>query len=1153
MKPMTKNKIATICLFTIVSASYIFANPISEESAKAKAEHILSCHMAAEGRRLMRADGQHKIVCVKRGFPEEITPSFYIFSRQDRDGFVIIAGDDDMPELIGYSLHNNVDPDNMPDALKELLTKYRNSVRGEKGIIENHNSRDISKVVTSNEEPLEPGTPIVGPYIKTKWNQGEPYNWLTPDRNGKRTPTGCVPTAAAQILYYYKYPNIYHIYNWDSMLETYLGNYSHAEGIAVATLMRDLGALMDTDYRPAGSRTGGNYFRIPGLIYNSYDSDSLKTELIDRGPLIVSGWPPSTTNISESHAFIIDGYDSNGYYHVNWGWGGSYDGYYKELALHSPGWGTSVYYFKPDLENPAAIPVACGGVSINTRASKTGHKVIITLHQVCLATGKLFDGSISCGIYKISESQFYNYTGEGFYGDGNSYKYGYSDFSVPSIKWNSEQQETDVNVEIDLGKISGNGYYVFVPKYYNRLERNPMWRPFIQFGDGSLNEDIPFIYKDENFIFKEALHGDFNIDVSQICTASTYREKGRSSLYAFVKNEGNNIFTGIITAKFVNTNDTNDIKTIDMALYVPANYSNRTTLNTSFDFIGSYCLKEIEVWKKLPTGERRTYLNKKIDGTEFSILPYDSHSVTTDYYANANIQILWKNDTAYVNDSIYRYEEANMQFYAYSLDADTAAIDVELWALPVKGGVATLLKKGTYPLSKNGARINTIGGSTANMTLGDYRLVLFGRCGNNTAIFSQPDTIGKGSQNLTDFITDNIIHVFDPGIDIPMLKLNKLNQVDNLYYGISGFVEAEIENNSGVALQSCTSNSIVAGSNMIAYVSPFRIMPGEVATIYPRLYLYKDYTGTSGVVEDYLRYKINNGIRDLIIPIDGNYKVQFIEKPELLKTNTSIAFYYKNNLSQKPSLGFYSKGVLKRSLWKDGDLIATFSDLQTDSTYNTYKVCPEGSEIKELSVGNYLLKVNLTDIYGNEWSTISYPVIIDEEELPIKIEKVEFDTNRSFSYDGEIPIIITVNNPTLQTVSTLLSTIIYKKAENGGWYVDEEELHPVILPADQSTTVSLNAHVISQSNTFRQEGTFEVYVKACRTKRNSGHLDFGSSKRSEPIILPYVSSGVNSIDYNTERIPIAYYTLDGKHVSRPSRGLYIIKYSDGTAGKKFEK
>ena len=1155
--------VCSYTLFYLLVTMFIptFANPITKDSAQIKAEQIILYKGKVAGRQLTKTNIKQELVCVRENrSSEREDATYYIFNRQGKPGFAIIAGDDNMPAIIGYSLENNIDVENMPEALKLMLADYDLYVKY---------LRKNGRVSTrSDVGPLEPGTPVVGPYLQSMWNQYAPYYWLTPvDNNtGNQTPTGCVPTAAAQRLNYYKWPqnSFYRVYNWNDMLNSYGNGYSDAEGMAVATLMRDLGAIMGTTYATGGSSTYSNaYAKIPG--YTCTKTEDLEGSLA-KGPLVIS---IKDQYNSFSHGVIADGYDSNGLYHINWGWGGRCDGYYNlndmgivynNKEIH-PSISTSwTYLLEPDYNNNKhfSVPAALGGLSIDKHTAAIGDNVTVSLHNIKLISGNEFDGYMALFIYRDPQESFYNpgsYYGSQVYGAITNKSTSFEG----SIPWNSSLEGKDMNISItSLPELSSNGKYVLVPVCFNTLEtpeksgeQGGNWRPLLQFADGTLAEEIPFEYQDGNYIFNEVPHGDFKIDLSQIVTASTYREKGKSSVLAYINNDGSNNFTGTLTAKFVNTNDANDIRSIDYSLYLPANQSNRTILNTTFDFTGTYSLKDIEIWKILPTGNRETYLNKTINGTPFTILPYDSQATTTDFYSRVTIQIMWDDVTGYyVNDSIYKYEEANIQFYAYSLDADTAAIDVELWASPVNDGIPTLLRNKTYPLSKNVILTNTIGGSTADMSLGDYRLIAFGRCGNNTTVLSQPETIGTGYENLTDVITDNIIHIFDPGIDIPRLKLKNLNQFGDFYYRTYDYVEAQIENISDVDFQGYASTCLYAGAYLSVSASPFRIRSGETATIYPRLYSYKDYTGTGEIVE-YFRYKINNGVHDLTIPIDGEFQIQFNkEKPEKLISASEIAFYYKNKPTEKPSVGFYSKGTLKRSLWKNGEQIMSFNDLQTDSTYSTYRICPDWSELKDISAGNYILKVELTEASGYVWPSVNYPLIIDEEDLPVSVEQISFDTNSSMNYDSEIPVFVTIKNPTNQDISTLVGTEIYKKIDGKqSWRVDSRELHSVYLPAMQQTTVRLKCHIISQSSNFRSDGTFRVYISACRTKRGSGHLDFGSKKGSDSIELPYVNDGILQTANESHRVPMGYYTIDGKRVSSPPYGLYIVKYSDGSVVK----
>ena len=1142
-----KKFIVSFCLLITILLP-TFANSITEDSARIKAEHFFAHKKKASGRRLAKTTSSLTVSCVKKSsISENDDATYYIFNQKDNSGYVIISGDDCMPTLIGYSLENNIDVENMPEALKLMLGDYDLYVKF---------LRDNGKLSTRNRVgPLEPGTSIVGPYLKSTWGQTSPYNMFTPiidKESGQHAPTGCVPTAAAQILYYYKWPqnSYYKRYNWNDMRDSYIGTgYGDAEKIAVANLMRDLGAIMGTTYKGGESGTGASsYFKIPG--YKCTNITDLDSGLL-KGPLVIS--------VSEGkflHAVVADGYDSNGFYHINWGWNGGCNGYYniKDLAIVYENqeihpsidkWNT--YLLEPDYENEKriAIPAAFSGIETNCHSATKGDTITLTLKNMRLVSGSEFNGSISCVIFKKSEDYGNYYSKDGFYGSV-LFVNAKSRCVAPSQHWDNNLEGNDVNLSITLGELSENGEYVIVPVYYN----NSNWRVMFQFSDGTLAEDLPFEYQNGNYYFKEVPHGDFKIDVSQIVTASIYREKGNSNILTFLNNEGNNDFTGIMTATFVNANNVSDTKTIDYNLYVPANQSSRIILNTHFDFTGTYYLKEIEIWKKLSTGSRKTYLNKSINQQLFTILPKDNHTITTDFIARMNVEVLWKDHLPYVNDSIYKYEEACADFYAYSYDADTTNIDVELWAVPIEGDLSSLLKKKSYSMNSQSTLTKKIGGSTFNLSPGAYYLMAFGRCGNNTSVFWLPSDL----TNVPDYNIDNIIYIFDSGIDIPVLKLHRFKQVDCLYYGsvTPNYAETEIENTSDVDYCGYSPSCLSIGNNIYMSVSsaPFRIKARQKAIIWPQLSQYKDYEETGGYADGILAYKVNNGVRDLIIPMEGDFFVNFTEKPEnIISVSSGIAFYYKNNLSIKPSLGFYSKGTLKRSLWKNNEIIMNLDDLQTDSTYNTYKVCPEAAEIKDLPSGNYLFKVNLIDING-EHPIIVYPLIIDDKELPLTIEKVSFDTNRSFSYEGDMPVVVTIKNPTQQDVSTLVSTEIRRKVDGkNSWWVDSRELHPITLPAMQSTTINLNTHILSTSTNIRQDGTFKVYVNVCRTERESGHLDFGSSKGSDTIELPYVSNGITLNTYESHHIPTAYYTIDGKRVTTPPHGLYIVKYNDGSVKK----
>ena len=1133
-KKVIKPIIAFLLTFFMMSILPSSANPVSEDSARVKAQKIFSQVFKANGKRAAESNVAAKLTCVKRGETTQGEASYYIFNKEEAPGFAIIAGDDSMPAVIGYSLENSIDVDNMPDVLKDWLTEYDRYVKDVRN--------NMVSLPSKKANATEVGTPVIGPYLKTQWNQHAPYNWMTPvdKETGKHTPTGCVCTAAAQILNYYKWPeNSYtRKYNWELIRDSYDDGYSDAEGMAVATLMRDLGRIMGTNYKSGGSATvdyGPDL--IPGYSCSGVPFSELQ-ETLRQGPIFASSNTPTTT----LHSYVIDGLDSNGLYHVNFGWGGSSDGYYDFKSGF--GGNRSFYLLKPKYNTPVVALAAYGGVSTESQTAKAGEKVTLTLHELRPFGGNNFNGEIWLDIYYVDQ---YN---RGLYGTKLK-----NPNTISLVTWNSNSSSSDVDLDIILWDLPEEGEYMIVPSYYGD-EFSSFWQrnQMFQFADGTFPEYIPFEYKNGEFIFKVAPSNDFDVKVSQLVFASEYREVGRSNVFAFIENAGNNDFSGTLTAKMVNTGNANDVKNVDMDLYIAANQTKRVTLNTSFDYTGSYSIQDLEVWNTLRTGERKSYFKKTMEGNKTTILPKDDNALEVNMNSLLRLKVLWdsRNRRYYVNDSIYKYESISADFDAWVRDNDNnIATDIEIWALPLEGGSPHIVHKSSWQVN-NERNWRSISGKTTNLPFGSYRLVAFTRYGNETIVMGQPEIIGKGYSGLNDFITDNVVHIFDPQVDVPLLKLNSFRPTGQFYYYKYNYAEVEMENISDVDFLG--NGTLSVNLPMFLNCAPFRIKAGQKAVIYPRLNMTTDkYIGEN--LTGNFSCTINNGIRDLSIPVDGTFNTIFEDIPEKkFLSSSGIAFYYKSNLSNKPSVGFYSKGNLKRVLFQDGNVVYSFPDLQTDSTYRTYDVCPEGSEIKNLPTGSYLLQCSLTDDKGYEWAPVAIPIIIDEEELPVSIESVDFDRDCSFSYDDEIPVLVTIKNPTQEVISTLLATSICKKVENeNSWYNDTQELHEITLPPMQSTQIKVNAHVISSSNIYRQDGTFKISVRPCKTKRESGHIDFGSRKESESINLPYVSTGISSISKRETQPPVAYYSIDGKQVSRPSTGIYIVKYSDGVIRKKFFK
>ncbi len=285
-------------------------------------------------------------------------PAYYVFNNSNGKGFVIIAGDDIAEPILGYSYENRFQTDCLPPNVKGWLEGMKEQInKGRKaGITSKPSSRVLSRI----------GKVVV--QLKTaKWSQGHPYNMYTPTIDGVHCPTGCVITAGAIIMHYHKWPEkgvgvvpgyttytekinvpsieLGHIYEWNNMLDTYSEAYTAEQAHQVARLMADLGTMFQAEYKR--SSTASDEWKIMRnlITYMDYDhfavnlerskySDTvwhemLCNELRHGRPIVYAGGGDYG-----GHAFVIDGYTVDNYYSVNWGWGGSDNGYFLLSALN---------------------------------------------------------------------------------------------------------------------------------------------------------------------------------------------------------------------------------------------------------------------------------------------------------------------------------------------------------------------------------------------------------------------------------------------------------------------------------------------------------------------------------------------------------------------------------------------------------------------------------------------------------------------------------------------------------------------------------------------------------------------------------------------------------------------------------------------------
>lgn len=349
---------------------------------------------------------------------------YYVFNADGARGFVIVSGDDRTVPVLGYSLSGSFNPDSIPDNMRAWLQGYADQIE----------ALDASGAEASAADTASAGgvprmamsTQVIEPLLTVTWNQGTPYNDYCPlySPTGERCVTGCVATAMAQVMYYHRWPAATtaeipaytttsyglavdavpagSVIDWDSMQADYdWHSYTAQSAKAVAELMQYCGTALTMDYGP--SSAGGSeiqsanvspalkkYFGYDENIYCAVRSDysiaqwnSLMLQELSAGRPVVYGGEST----GGGHCFVIDGYDGNELFHVNWGWGnnGSFNGYYVLSVLNpynNDGVGASSSSDGYSMNQDAIVGIQPAGASnpITRPAASTNQLITQDLH-----------------------------------------------------------------------------------------------------------------------------------------------------------------------------------------------------------------------------------------------------------------------------------------------------------------------------------------------------------------------------------------------------------------------------------------------------------------------------------------------------------------------------------------------------------------------------------------------------------------------------------------------------------------------------------------------------------------------------------------------------------------------------------------------------
>ena len=321
------------------------AEHVSLHDAQQKGAEFLLSKNVSLSRSMMREKNEHNNI-LSMIENVESCDAYYVFNMVSQGGYVIVSADDRMPTVLGYSETGHYDKDNMPDNMKKWMNGY----------VEQYSylQANSNKVTGANTTSVI-GAKII-PMLTCQWGQETPYNNMCPTIDGQKSATGCVATAMAQIMDYYQWPNqtsktipsytsrSHGIYmpeigvtsiNWDNMNQD-----------EIAKLMKLCGCAVQMNYGLGAS--GATSIKAKEAFIEFFDYKEISIKYIDRSDFSDEIWNQmmydelsegrpvlySGTSNSGGHAFVVDGYDGNDYFHINWGWEGYQDSYFLLSSLN---------------------------------------------------------------------------------------------------------------------------------------------------------------------------------------------------------------------------------------------------------------------------------------------------------------------------------------------------------------------------------------------------------------------------------------------------------------------------------------------------------------------------------------------------------------------------------------------------------------------------------------------------------------------------------------------------------------------------------------------------------------------------------------------------------------------------------------------------
>lgn len=353
-------------IYVLALVSFLSATAREIAPTEALQNALMALENDAEAKEILQDGANLHLMYTQKSNDKTL---FYVFETTE-GGFLIASANDNANAVLGYTANGTFREALAIPSFKswvgdcaKALTFVAN--QPEASFKEDYNRQGTFRSKARRANLPETISPLLGTIA---WNQGAPYNRLCPLVQGTRCATGCVATAMAMVMKYWEWPihgtgevsytsSTYNLelsadfsqstYEWKSMLNRYDGEYTDEEAAAVAKLMSDVGISVRMNYGPSSGSNGqriplalaNNFFYNKGVKYLErcyFDTEEwnsiIKGELSESRPVLMTG-----INYMDfvGHEFVLDGYNANGLYHVNWGWGGTSNGYF-DVNFMSP-------------------------------------------------------------------------------------------------------------------------------------------------------------------------------------------------------------------------------------------------------------------------------------------------------------------------------------------------------------------------------------------------------------------------------------------------------------------------------------------------------------------------------------------------------------------------------------------------------------------------------------------------------------------------------------------------------------------------------------------------------------------------------------------------------------------------------------------------